>query len=409
MLHYDVIICGAGPAGATAAATAARAGLKVALLEKHPLPRHKTCGGGMPMVVGDWLRDLAPQAFVESQVSHIRHTWNFEDAHLGKVNLPQADREIILWMVQRSIFDNALAQGAGDAGADLRDGLAVRAIELDGDGVVVRASSTGSRQTQFAATARHVIGADGANGIVAKAANLRQIRRLAIAMEVEFPYTWETGHPDLRPEIAHLEYGAVKQGYAWIFPKAEHLNIGAGVFHPPQGNHRAERSLIRELKQAIFGYFDLFGLQANRDALRFHAHPLPLWQGKEPRQTADGKILLVGDAAGLVNPFFGDGILHAVKSGAIAAECLISQIPHQYTQRLHAELAANFDAALQLSNLFYRSPHFWYRHAITRTEGTHAAMRLLMGDLDFTDLFSLRLLRYVGRKLLSRSLLWRSP
>jgi geranylgeranyl reductase family protein len=404
MLHYDVIVCGAGPAGATAAATAARAGLKVALLEKHKLPRHKTCGGGMPMVVGDWLRDLAPEAFVESQVSHIRHTWNFEDPNLGTVNLPKADREIILWMVQRSIFDYALAQGAADAGAELRDGLTVRAIEIEGDKVLVRASSTGRHQTQLIATAQHLIGADGANGIVAKAANLRQMRRLAIAMEVEFPYAWEKGHPDLRPEIAHLEYGAVKQGYAWIFPKAEHLNIGAGVFHPPQGHRHGDRSLHRELKQAIFGYFDLFGLEADRDALRFHAHPLPLWQGKEPRQTADGKILLVGDAAGLVNPFFGDGILHAVKSGAIAAECLVRNDPDRYTQRLHAELAANFDAALQLSDLFYRWPHFWYRHAIKRTEGTHAAMRLLMGDLNFTDLFSVRLLRYFGRKLLSVAL-----
>jgi geranylgeranyl reductase family protein len=404
MLHYDAIVCGAGPAGATAAATAARAGLKVALLEKYELPRHKTCGGGMPMVVGDWLRDLAPEAFVESQVSRIRHTWNFGDAHIGSVNVPNADREIILWMVQRSIFDNALAQGAVDAGADLRDGLAVRAIEIEDDRVVVRASSTGSRQTQFAATARHVIGADGANGIVAKAANLRQTRRLAIAMEVEFPYAWEKGHLDLRPEIVHLEYGAVKQGYAWIFPKAEHLNIGAGVFHPPQGNRNGDRSLQRELKQAIFGYFDLFGLEADRDALRFHAHPLPLWQGKEPRQTADGKILLVGDAAGLVNPFFGDGILHAIKSGTIAAECLIGGESDRYTQRLHAELAANFDAALQLSDIFYRWPHFWYRHAVKRRDGTHAAMRLLMGDLDFTDLFSVRLLRYFGRKLLSIAL-----
>lgn len=404
MLHYDVIVCGAGPAGATAAATAARAGLKVALLEKHKLPRHKTCGGGMPMVVGDWLRDLAPDAFVESQVSHIRHTWNFEDPHLGTVNLPKADREIILWMVQRSIFDQALAQGAVNAGTQLRDGLAIRSIEIEGDRVLIRASAIGSPQTQWVATAQHLIGADGANGIVAKAANLRQMRRLAIAMEVEFPYAWEQGHPDLRPEIAHLEYGAVKQGYAWIFPKAEHLNIGAGVFHPPQGHRHGDRSLHRELKQAIFGYFDLFGLEADRDALRFHAHPLPLWQGKEPRQTADGKILLVGDAAGLVNPFFGDGILHAVKSGAIAAECLVRNAPDQYTQRLHAELAANFDAALQLSDLFYRWPHFWYRHAIKRREGTHAAMRLLMGDLDFTDLFSVRLLRYFGRKLLSVAL-----
>ena len=57
---YDLIVIGAGPAGSTAAETAARAGLKVALIEKQRLPRHKTCGGGMPMSVGSVIRELAP-------------------------------------------------------------------------------------------------------------------------------------------------------------------------------------------------------------------------------------------------------------------------------------------------------------------------------------------------------------
>jgi choline dehydrogenase-like flavoprotein len=85
MLDYDVIVCGAGPAGAAAAAEAAGCGLKVALLEKYPLPRHKTCGGGMPMVIEDFLRDLAPDAFVESKVRYMRHTWKFGDPYLASI------------------------------------------------------------------------------------------------------------------------------------------------------------------------------------------------------------------------------------------------------------------------------------------------------------------------------------
>lgn len=400
-LNYDVIICGAGPAGGTAAVVAARAGLKVALIEKHKLPRHKTCGGGMPMAVGKWLRDLAPEAFVESKVSHVRHTWNYGDAHLASINKPDAQQKTVLWMAQRSTFDNAIAQSAVDAGAELRDGLAVRAIDIEKDRVVVRASSTGDRQTQFVATARHVIGADGANGIVAKAVSLRQKRRLAIGMEVEFPYDWNSSaHPDLRPEIVHLEYGALKHGYAWIFPKADHLNIGAGLL-PPRGSQGSDRSVRMALKQAIFSYFDLFKLDADRERLRFHGHPLPLWQGKEPRHAADGKVLLVGDAAGLVNPLFGDGIFHGVKSGAIAAECIVKGCADRYTQRLHDELANNFDAALKLSYFFYEFPHFWYQNAVKNPSGTPAAMRLLAGDLTFSDLFSFRLVGKLGRQFLS--------
>src|SRR5690242_15037781 len=117
--HYDVIVVGAGPAGNSAAWELARAGMRVALLEKQMLPRHKTCGGGMPMAVEnvlqlDRLRDLAPDAFVEADTRFMRHTWNFGDPYMAPMNPgageeEQADSRLSLWMVRRSVFDNALA------------------------------------------------------------------------------------------------------------------------------------------------------------------------------------------------------------------------------------------------------------------------------------------------------------
>src|SRR5438270_179157 len=107
---YDLIVIGAGPAGATAAGEAARAGLKTLLLEKQPLPRHKTCGGGMPMTVGSALRDLVPEAFVEADVRFMRHTWKFTDPVMGEVNPAGSGDPISLWMARRDVFDNILAQ-----------------------------------------------------------------------------------------------------------------------------------------------------------------------------------------------------------------------------------------------------------------------------------------------------------
>ncbi len=405
MLNYDLIVCGAGPSGAIAAATAAKAGLRVALLEKQILPRHKTCGGGTPMAMQPFLHDLVPEAFVEATVSSMRHTWQFDDPYLGTINTPDTDRNFSLWMVQRAIFDNALTQQAVQAGATLCDGLAVRSVEVDGDRVYVRAQAIKtngslSKGDSFVATAQTVIGADGANGITAKAAKLRQKRSIALGMEVEFPHTWGKGHPDLRPEVAHLEYGAVKQGYAWVFPKADHLNVGAGLFRPDRRDARSDHQVRDELRQAILRYLDALALPYNLDQMKFYAHPLPIWCGKEQLNTADGRILLVGDAAGLINPFFGDGILHAAKSGAIAATCAAEEKTQAYSDRIHAEFANSFDAARRLARLFYQYPKICYRYGVKKPQATRIAAQLLAGDLPFDDIFG-RAIRRIGTGMIS--------
>lgn len=384
MQNYDVVVCGAGPAGAMAAAEAAKAGLKVALLEKQFLPRHKTCGGGMPMTMQQFLWDLAPEAFVESTVTAMRHTWNFGDPYLGEINPAGTTQPVALWMVQRSIFDHALALRAVRAGAELRDGVAVRSLIPEADGVIVQAQGikTGA---EFTAKARYVIGADGANGVVVKATNLRQNRAIAIALEVEHPHDWsQSSHVDLRPEVAHLEYGAVKRGYGWIFPKGDHLNVGAGLFRPGRQDARRDPGIRSELQQVICDYMDSVGVKYDRSKLRFHGHPLPTWTGKEPLH--EGRILLAGDAAGLINPLFGDGLLHAVKSGHLAGRCLAEDAAADYTQRIHAEFAANFDAALALARVFYQWTGLCYRYGVKYDRGTRLAAQLLCGDLDFTEM-----------------------
>jgi geranylgeranyl reductase family protein len=380
---YDLIVCGGGPSGAIAATVAAQAGLKVALLEKQFLPRHKTCGGGMPMVMQDFLGDLAPAAFIQSEVTHMRHTWNFGDPHLGVINPPGTTRPLSLWMVERSVFDNALTDRAAQVGVTVLDGVALRSLDIQPDGVIVKAQGVKTGAT-WNAKARYIIGADGANGSVVKATKLRQKRSIAIALEVELPYDWSQArsHPDLRPEVAHLEYGAIDRGYGWIFPKANHLNIGAGLFRPNQKDARQDHAVRAELQVAIFAYMDAMGLVYDRSNIRFNGHPLPLWGGKEPLH--EGRILLVGDAAGLINPLFGDGILHAAKSGKIAAQAIIDDAADDYTQRIHEEFGADFDAALQLSKVFYNWTHICYKYGVKYEKGTRLATQLLCGELKFT-------------------------
>jgi len=402
MLHFDVIVVGAGPAGNAAACDLARGGASVALIEKQRLPRHKTCGGGMPMVVEqvldlEELRDLAPDAFVEADTQFMRHTWKFDEPVMAAMNPDDGDaRRLSLWMVRRSVFDNALAQRAARAGAELRDGLAVKSIGFEDSGSV--RVSAGSENGAWEATGDTVIGADGANGIVARSVGLRRERSLAIAIEAEVPHVWGAGHADLRQDVVHLEYGAVERGYAWVFPKGDHLNVGAGVFRPRGTGGRGDANVRGELRKAIMDYLELLGVPKRESDLDFHAHPLPIWNGLDRLQTQDDRVLLAGDSAGLINPFFGDGILHALKSGQIAAECILQGNKAGYTNKIGAEFGANFDAALKLAKFFYQSPKFCYRYGVRRPGATRTATRLLCGDAMFNDI-SGRVLRRLRQAL----------
>jgi flavin-dependent dehydrogenase len=305
-------------------------------------------------------------------------------------------RRLSLWMVRRSVFDNALAQRAASAGAELRDGLAVRSIVLE-SGVAARVTADGAGGA-WEATADVVIGADGANGIVARSVGLRRERALAIAIEAEVPHVWGDGHADLRGDVCHLEYGAVERGYAWVFPKGDHLNVGAGVFRPRSASGRGDSTVRTLLRKAIMDYLDCLGVPRREEDLTFFAHPLPIWNGLDALQSRDNRVLLAGDAAGLINPFFGDGILHALKSGQIAARCVLDGRQADYTRLIGAEFKANFDAALRLAKFFYQWPKFCYQYGVRRPGATRTATRLLCGDAMFNDIAG-RVLRRLRRAM----------
>jgi geranylgeranyl reductase family protein len=381
---YDVIVIGSGPAGSVAAARTAEAGMKTLLLEKKTLPRHKTCGGGMPMLIANMIPGLSQDAVAEATVRYMRHTWKFEQPCLAPMNSSECTLETSLWMVRRSVFDYELACRAVSSGAELKDNLSVRSIEEDESGVMVCAE-TDNNGSAFTARARYLVGADGANGISLRASGLNTNREIAIAMETEVPYDWSGGSVELRRDVIHLEYGAVPHGYAWIFPKSDHLNVGAGIFLPAHKNTHPDSNIRETCLNAMEGYLLSLGLKQGLKRSTIHAHPLPLWSGRHSVCSSGGRMLLAGDAAGLVNPIFGDGILHAVISGKMAAESLIDDDPASYNRKVDDHFGANFDAARKLARFFYQWTPLVYKYGITRPSSTQTAARLLCGEALFTD------------------------
>jgi len=395
---FDLIVCGAGPAGAVAAAQAARDGLRVAMVEKKRFPRHKPCGGGMPATVGTELARLVPEAISDCQVRHMRHTWNFGEACLAPIDPgvkgaaagsgnPAAVREVdrTFWMVQRPRFDHALVQAAVAAGAEFLEGWELKGFTAETDRLALRLRQRGSGREQGLGAA-YLIGADGAAGVVSRAAGLRRSPRITMGVEVEVPHRWDPANSLLRPDTLHLEYGAVRHGYCWVFPKADHLNIGAGVFYDPRRDVRRDPHMHARLVAAIEAYAASIGVADRLAGQRFHAHPLPVWRGREPLQSADGRVLLAGDAAGLINPLFGDGLLHAIRSGRLAAIAVATGNTRGYTCAVHDLLADDFEAARRLSWLLRLAPQLTYRYGLSDPRVTVVMARMLAGELAFRGL-----------------------
>jgi geranylgeranyl reductase family len=386
---YDVIVVGAGPGGATCAWKCAAAGLKVLLLDRAAsLPRYKPCGGGIPASLARHVPGIAEhaEAFADLTITHLRHSWRGRDAVLCAMETASGEPATV-WMVQRPRFDHWLVRQAEEHGATLRTGVKVADIARDADSVTVR-SSEGDEWR-----ARHVVGADGAKGIVGPRAGLRLQKRWGIAREIEIPF--EGGaeenrwHPALEPRAAYLDYGSVPNGYAWIFPKRGCLSVGAGMLLPQQPSEKGEENVGRTLRAAIDLLLESVGLRypEGADAPRLWAHPIPYWTGMEPLATDDGRVLLVGDAAGVVQPMFGEGIQYAVRTGALAAECLASgTVADSYTSRVRAALADEFDAAARIGRFFYRAPYLSYRLGVKNPAGTRLVGRLLAGEASLAQL-----------------------
>lgn len=369
---YDLIVVGAGPAGASAAIAALRREprARVLLLDRSPLGRDKVCGDG-----------VAPHAVAELESLGVTAVAPAESVASVRLVSPGgasggAVTDSPGYVVPRATFDERLARAAISLGAEFAVEK-VATVQQDAGGVSVN----GHRATV-------VIGADGSNSVVRRAVGEPSNKGRALAVAIRGYAPTPAGAAD---EIL-LRWDSRRSGglcYAWAFPTANGTtNVGYGMSAAAPDHSRA--MLERRLSQLLPEY-DLAGVD-------LVGHTLPLTVSR-PRASV-GRVLLVGDAASLINPFTGEGIYSAIASGRLAGEAAVST-PDAAGPTYSRALRARFGRQHRQTTALY--PLIDYRvvlETVIRACAADRAMfdRLLevgLGDSSFTAVDILRFGRYL--------------
>lgn len=235
----------------------------------------------------------------------------------------------------RDRFDMAIVDAARAAGAEVRDGATLGIEE-----------------------ARFVIAADGVRSPTRAMLGLPDVERGA-AIEAELD-----GRAD---DAVHFDFGRIPYGYAWTFPKRAHLSVGI-LSYKPAGLKRAFDEYRRGLGDGPH-----------------HGWEIPSGGASDgPFHTDRG--LVCGDAAGLVDPFTGEGIYYAVRSGLIAAEVVASGAPlAEYTRRINDEIVSELRVARRLADFFYGHPRLAYILGVRSRRANEIMMDALEGKRSYAD------------------------
>lgn len=362
-MTYDAIIVGAGPAGGYLAYLLAKRGFNIAVIDKESFPRNKVCGGGISnksLEVLDF--DISP--IIERNI--VGAFLTYQNRHTVIKELEGRRGATVL----RSKFDNFILEKAINYGARFINNCSFLKVISNDNRVVQIDTSKGLMK------ANYLIGADGVYSHLRNSIFGRDLISYAPSMEA-LVYVDDNILEKFGNRIL-IDFGGMRRGYGWIFPKKDHLNVGVySIF--------GAKNIKNELKAFMDNYKSL----QNYRNIKTLSYSIPLTNKYDKYQK--NNIILIGDAAGCAESFYGEGIYFAFKSAQIAAKTISNNFGNSnnqlYTKYVKKEILPDMNYSLINARLFFLFQKQGFYRMVRNIHVNYYYAELISGNVNHRECF----------------------
>ena len=375
MIGFDVIIIGGGLSGSATALNLSKKGYSVLVIEKEKFQGYKLCAGGMASSMQRFL-PLDIEDAIESKIKNVEFRWKAGDNVTADLT-----NESPFWIIKREKFDQLLLDESLRNGTQIIRPVLVEKITKKNDKWEITCTNKRKYISKF------LVIADGSQSKWAGHFKLGP-RKPKFANTISLRLK---GLGEIPRDTVRFEFGFIKYGFAWAFPQKESLNIGLGTFI---NNGLLENQDINNKVIRSFGFYDFPYKTINKK--------LRIWNGIHPIN--GDKVLAVGDAASLCDPFLAEGIRPSLISSFYAAECIDQCLSGKeddlnlYTKKINYNWGNSMVWGRRIAQVFYRFPKTGYELGVKRKTAPKRIAQILSGKMSYEDIA-----KRVIRRLLTNS------
>ena len=375
MKAFDIIIIGGGLSGSSTALNLSKKGYSVLIVEKEYSKNAMPCAGGMASSMKKFLPLNIDQA-IESKITSVEFRWEGSDNVIADLS-----NESPFWIVRREKLDQLIIEESVKYGTEILMPATVKKITKQNSEWIIEITNKDKYKSKY------LVIADGSQSIWSGFFNLGPKKpKFANTLSLRI-----NGLGNIPENSARFEFGFVKYGFAWAFPLKGNLNIGLGTFI---NNKLLDDEDLNKTVIKSFGYEE-FPLKKIKKRLR-------IWNGLH--KIHGDRVLAVGDAASLCDPFLAEGIRPSLLSSFYAAEsidkCLSSSTDdlNNYSNNLNNEWGKSMAWGRRIAEIFYRFPKTGYQLGVKRKTAPKRIAQILSGEMTYEDIAK----RVIKRLLMQR-------